>query len=210
MEWRLPEKPDSADAWPRYFSCPHDPDFPDLGPKYMSRLAGFRWGAFPTYLPPEDWRVRPRSKPWTLAGIIRFVGVPFYAIALVTALIPAVRLGASLRSSARARRGTCRRCGYDLRATPGRCPECGTTVETNLPDEMPPAHPPDCAVAAGARDRRLIVQPRDGRADVLDVGFLVILGIFGALMLLLSLVGLGMRLCGFKSEKAERYDDGSF
>ena len=53
------------------------------------------------------------------------VGVPLWAPALAAATA-ATAAGAVSRSRRRASRGRCRRCGYDLRATPDRCPECGT------------------------------------------------------------------------------------
>lgn len=60
----------------------------------------------------------------------RLLAVPYYALAGPAAVIAAVAVFPLLRP--RRRRGTCRKCGYDLRATPdgngrllSRCPECG-------------------------------------------------------------------------------------
>jgi hypothetical protein len=57
-------------------------------------------------------------------GFLWLFTVPCWAVVLATAAAPAVRV---LRLRRR-RSGLCASCGYDLRATPARCPECGTTA----------------------------------------------------------------------------------
>jgi predicted amidophosphoribosyltransferase len=51
--------------------------------------------------------------------------IPHAAIALAAAAIPIAGVIRARRTSHRQQRGLCPACGYDLRATPGRCPECG-------------------------------------------------------------------------------------
>jgi hypothetical protein len=69
---------------------------------------------------PEIRRVSRSSDHW-------FIWVPLWPFALATAAPPAAWWAVRRRQKRhRARPGICRRCGYDLRATPERCPECGT------------------------------------------------------------------------------------
>jgi hypothetical protein len=52
-------------------------------------------------------------------------GVPHWALVAVTGAAPAWRAWKCSRRRDRVRRQHCPECGYDLRATPDRCPECG-------------------------------------------------------------------------------------
>jgi hypothetical protein len=53
------------------------------------------------------------------------IGIPGWLLILLTAILPALRLGTWLRRRARVAKHLCPVCSYDLRATPDRCPECG-------------------------------------------------------------------------------------
>ena len=51
--------------------------------------------------------------------------VPHWMLALAAAVLPAFWLRRHRRHLGRLTRGLCPACGYDLRASPERCPECG-------------------------------------------------------------------------------------
>jgi hypothetical protein len=56
--------------------------------------------------------------------------VPCWALVATACVLPAVWIRSRVRSGRRKRRGLCLRCGYDLRASGGRCPECGYAAPT--------------------------------------------------------------------------------
>jgi hypothetical protein len=63
------------------------------------------------------------------AEIRHFLSVPLWLVVVLTAIAPARRLKRRYgRLDRRRARGFCPRCGYDLRATPDRCPECGAVA----------------------------------------------------------------------------------
>ena len=57
------------------------------------------------------------------------VVLPHWFITIVFAILPAVWLRHRLRLRRRVKRRLCRRCGYDLRFSAGRCPECGEAID---------------------------------------------------------------------------------
>jgi hypothetical protein len=56
------------------------------------------------------------------------VVIPHWFAIAIFAVLPICYVVRRLRTAKRLRIGCCANCGYDLRATPERCPECGSLV----------------------------------------------------------------------------------
>lgn len=63
-------------------------------------------------------------------GSTHVFGLKLWLMYAAAAVLACGHLVWALRKSRRRRQGLCAMCGYDLRATPDRCPECGTITQS--------------------------------------------------------------------------------
>jgi hypothetical protein len=71
---------------------------------------------------------RPKGN-WAIGGRTLWIAyVPYWFLATITAMPPLLFVVTLRRRARRRATGICAQCGYDLRASPDRCPECGTPV----------------------------------------------------------------------------------
>jgi hypothetical protein len=109
------------------------------GASHMSS-SGLRWwklsvremNSTMTLAHPLRWNLQPSSMGWHLGPFglriwdWRFkLVMPYWSILLISGIWPAVVFRRWRRRRRRLALGCCSSCGYDLRATLGRCPECG-------------------------------------------------------------------------------------
>jgi len=98
----------------------------------------FRYGAGH-----DGWEAPPAESIWNRLGFAawetgwsssfadshaRVWAAPAWLLTVILALLPAAWGWGAYRQRRRKQTGRCIACGYDLRASPDRCPECGNVV----------------------------------------------------------------------------------
>ena len=118
------------------YSDPRDLEYRRPFPPLLTELR-----SYPVWKFPPDRRIYTgdpsQPKPWNRLGFSYVYGVvtpthhrltaPHVFAAGAFGVAPAVWLLRWRRRRQRRGRNLCATCGYDLRATPGRCPECGAS-----------------------------------------------------------------------------------
>jgi hypothetical protein len=111
----------------------NDPDPGEPGIRSHLRVPGLSWlisnggrTTTPVGIPPS--LLPPPGSTFTFFPSIK-VNVSYWLLMTLAAILPALRLVAWRRARRRRGSGCCAACGYDLRASKDRCPECGTMIQ---------------------------------------------------------------------------------
>jgi hypothetical protein len=109
---------DGSDQYKLRHDSEPDPSVPDDGP--------IRPGSPDVILHYGSFRIgRHDGTGSSWESIIWYVTVPCFVLAILLSILPLVLAASWIRQRRRNAEGNCPTCGYDLRASPERCPECG-------------------------------------------------------------------------------------
>jgi hypothetical protein len=99
----------------------------------------------------ESWTFQDFTCAINFPRTLSRMRIPYWALTLFSAFLPMIWSVRQYRGAHRILAGCCPACGYDLRATPDRCPECGTSAQRNSDGPVPSADASPGNFIAGRR-----------------------------------------------------------